>query len=148
MQAGSVTAPSGVCSLGRTGFPEPDKEGDKQPSTTEKYPEMSLSRRDLIHKFFKPLKAGGAKTRSILERSRQPEGDRVAVIQGRLCLAYIDGYCSVCYERCPVPGAIQFQDGLPMVVPEACTGCGVCHDVCPAPQNAILFTPRRSPLVH
>jgi Na+-translocating ferredoxin:NAD+ oxidoreductase RNF subunit RnfB len=119
---------------------------DKARRANDKYArQMSLSRRDLIQKFFKPLQAGGARTRSIFERSRHQPFERVAAIQGRLCLAYHDGFCSVCYERCPVPGAIQFDDGLPLIVPETCTGCAVCHEVCPAPQNAILLSPRRRP---
>ena len=77
--------------------------------------------------------------------SGQPAGapkDRVAVIQGRFCLAYTS-FCTVCAERCPVPGAMKVEKGVPMVVPEACTGCGVCHGVCPAPTNAVLVIPRR-----
>lgn len=54
-------------------------------------------------------------------------------------------YCSVCYEHCPVPGAVRFDDGIPMIIPETCTGCGICHEVCPTSPNAILVTTRRSP---
>jgi len=67
---------------------------------------------------------------------------RTAIIQGRFCIA-LTSFCSVCTERCPVPGAMTKERGLPMVVPDACTGCGVCHDVCPAPRNAVLMMPRR-----
>ena len=67
---------------------------------------------------------------------------RVAVIQGRFCLAYTS-FCTVCVERCPVPNAMKVEKGIPMVVADACTGCGVCHDVCPAPTNAVLVLPRR-----
>jgi Na+-translocating ferredoxin:NAD+ oxidoreductase RNF subunit RnfB len=67
----------------------------------------------------------------------------VAVIQGRYCLAYQGSYCTLCYENCPVPGAIGLDDGLARVVLETCTGCAICHEVCPAPTNAILITPRR-----
>ena len=66
---------------------------------------------------------------------------QVAVIQGRFCLAYTS-ICSVCAERCPVPGAIRTERGIPSVVADTCTGCGVCHDVCPAPRNAVLVLPR------
>lgn len=68
---------------------------------------------------------------------------RVAVIQGRACLVQKSLMCSVCAERCPVPGAILRERGLPRVVPDVCTGCGVCHDVCPAPRNAVLMLERR-----
>lgn len=65
-----------------------------------------------------------------------------AIIQGRFCIA-LTSFCSVCIERCPVPGAMKKERGLPMVVPDLCTGCGICHGVCPAPRNAVLMLPRR-----
>jgi Na+-translocating ferredoxin:NAD+ oxidoreductase RNF subunit RnfB len=67
---------------------------------------------------------------------------KVAVIQGRFCLAYTS-FCTVCSERCPAPGAMKVEHGIPMVVSDVCTGCAVCHDVCPAPTNAVLVIPRR-----
>ena len=67
---------------------------------------------------------------------------KVAVIQGRFCLAY-SSFCTVCSERCPVPGAMKVEKGIPMIVADVCTGCGVCHEVCPAPINAVLLVPRR-----
>lgn len=69
---------------------------------------------------------------------------RVAVIQGRVCLVQRSLTCSVCAERCPVPGAIVRERGLPRIVADVCTGCGVCHDVCPAPSNAVLMLARRA----
>lgn len=110
---------------------------------------MSLSRRALIHTLFRPLKAGGAKASSVVARMNSPavppvgSAERVVVIQGRYCLAYTEGYCSVCYERCPVPQAIELGEGLPRIIAETCTGCGICHEVCPAPKNAILIVPRK-----
>lgn len=111
---------------------------------------MSLSRRALIRHLFRPLKAGGGLARGAGglagDGATVPpwvRTDRVAVIQGRFCLAYTDGYCSVCYERCPVAGAIELGEGLPKIVAETCTGCGICRDVCPAPRNAVLITARR-----
>jgi Na+-translocating ferredoxin:NAD+ oxidoreductase RNF subunit RnfB len=68
----------------------------------------------------------------------------VAVIQGRRCIA-LTSFCAVCVERCPVPGAMQVMNGMPSVVPDACTGCGICQQVCPAPTNAVLMLPRRKP---
>ena len=67
---------------------------------------------------------------------------KVAIIQGRRCIA-LTSFCSVCIERCPVPGAMTSHQGMPMVVADVCTGCGVCHDVCPAPANAVLMLNRR-----
>ncbi|MGE3311947.1 MAG: 4Fe-4S dicluster domain-containing protein [Limisphaerales bacterium] len=116
---------------------------------------MSVSRRNLLSKFLRPLQAGSKKAASVVGRvepagyvGEPPSGEpdpsnRVAVIQGRFCLAYQGSFCSVCYERCPVPHAIQLNEGVPRVVLEACTGCGVCHEVCPAPRNAVLITERR-----
>lgn len=68
--------------------------------------------------------------------------DRVAIIQGRHCLA-LTSFCAACVERCPVEGAMQVRNGMPMVVADLCTGCGICHRVCPAPTNAVLLMPRR-----
>ena len=72
------------------------------------------------------------------------EENRVAIIQGRFCLAYRNSFCSVCSERCPEPQAIEVENGLPRVVLDACTGCGICHQVCPAPRKAILMLPRKA----
>ena len=66
----------------------------------------------------------------------------IAVIAGRHCLAYEGTGCTVCVERCPVPGALVLEQGLPRVVPAVCTGCNVCHEVCPAPGQAIRLVPR------
>jgi MauM/NapG family ferredoxin protein len=73
--------------------------------------------------------------------------DSIAPIMGtarvtaQLCLAYHRTLCTVCSERCPVPGAIKVTEGRPSVDEAICTGCGVCRYVCPAPENAILLMP-------
>ncbi|MBT8037992.1 MAG: 4Fe-4S binding protein [Verrucomicrobiae bacterium] len=64
---------------------------------------------------------------------------KVAIIQGRFCLAYQGGVCFTCSERCPVPDALTTEKGIPTVHADICTGCGICHDLCPAPRNAILM---------
>jgi len=93
----------------------------------------TLSRRDFFNRFIpKPAKT----TRT---QSREITGPKVAVIQGRYCLAYQKSFCSVCKERCPVSGAIVSERGIPHVVADACTGCNICYEVCPAPTNAILM---------
>jgi Pyruvate/2-oxoacid:ferredoxin oxidoreductase delta subunit len=79
------------------------------------------------------------------EVSTEPRPSLTAIVQGRLCLS-LTSFCSVCVERCPVPGAISTERGLPMVSADACTGCGICHEVCPAPRKAILMLPRRQKL--
>ncbi len=112
-----------------------------------------FSRRGLFSLFARPLKAtgGAAKTvgASLGKQSAPPSAPvpsvpMVAVIQGRHCTA-LEDYCSLCVERCPEPGALHASQIIPMVVPEACTGCGICQQVCPAPRNAVLMLPRRTP---
>ncbi len=66
----------------------------------------------------------------------------IAVIAGRHCLAYQGTDCTICVDRCPVPGALVLEQGLPRVVPDLCTGCNVCHGVCPAPGQAVRLVPR------
>lgn len=73
-----------------------------------------------------------------IQRATEPPPARVAVIQGRHCLAY-RSFCSTCVERCPVPGALIVTRGIPSVNSAVCTGCGVCREVCPAPVNAVLL---------
>ncbi len=81
-----------------------------------------------------------------------PSIDKVmgtAQVTQHLCLAHHHTTCTVCSERCPVPGAIVVVDGKPTVDENVCTGCGVCRYVCPAPENAILMMPAFSrPSVH
>ena len=71
-----------------------------------------------------------------------------AVIQEHDCLAHQNTSCSVCLEQCPVEGAIIFDNNVPIIDQETCTGCGVCQHVCPAPVNAVLILPlpNRPPL--
>lgn len=74
-------------------------------------------------------------------RAANPKSIGVARVTAQLCLAFNGTICTVCSERCPVPGAISLSEGKPAVVEDACTGCGVCRYVCPAPENAILLMP-------
>lgn len=100
-----------------------------------------LSRRDLFSRFaraFQPCQREAAES--------TPETDRVAVIQGRHCLA-LTSFCAACVERCPVAGAMTVQNRMPQVVADVCTGCGICRQVCPAPTNAVLLLPGRRSLV-
>jgi len=105
-----------------------------------------VTRRDFFGFFTAPLRrvreAAEPSAGDAAKASSSPTVPRVAVIQGRYCLAY-HSICSVCVERCPVPGAISVERGIPMVVPAVCPGCGVCHEVCPARRHAILQVPRR-----
>lgn len=74
-------------------------------------------------------------------RAEQPRKMGVAMIQMMACLAHTGSFCSVCSERCPVPGAIKVSAGKPTIDADLCTGCGVCASVCPAPTNAIVLMP-------
>lgn len=106
----------------------------------------ALSRRDLFRSFFgrsrektdespEPLEAAPAK---VID-----EAPPLALILDRFCLAWQGSFCSVCVERCPIPGAIVTEMGKPRVVPDLCTGCKICHDVCPAPKNAVFLVSRK-----
>ncbi len=105
-----------------------------------------LSRRDLFSWLARPFQ--DERNQSNREPAGRDNGtpplavERVAIIQGRHCLA-LTSFCAACVERCPVSGAMQVVNGMPMVVANVCTGCGICHDVCPAPTNAVLVRPRR-----
>lgn len=113
----------------------------------------SCSRREWLAEVFQPWKrqrAEGVQGRqampvtvppaSAVAAAPDPPVARVAVIQGRFCVA-LTSFCAVCVERCPVPGALQITRGMPSVVADKCTGCGVCFDVCPAPRKAVLMLP-------
>ena len=63
-----------------------------------------------------------------------------AVLEHR-CLA-TRSFCSVCVERCPIPGAIVVALGRPRVDPAQCNGCGRCVVTCPAPVLAFELVPR------
>lgn len=97
----------------------------------------ALSRRDFFSRFI-PKPTGSARS-----KEAKPNVPRVAVLQGRYCLAYQNNFCSVCSERCPEIGAIVTERGIPRILADACTGCNICHEVCPAPTNAILMIPKK-----
>lgn len=69
-----------------------------------------------------------------------------AAIDRSRCFTHADGFnCTVCVDRCPVPGnALRFRDVRMFdfhgreaavrqvyVMPDLCTGCGICEFVCP-----------------
>lgn len=92
-----------------------------------------ISRRQLLSGIWRPT------TPPSSEGASSDSTPRVAVIQGRHCLAYRSLFCSSCVERCPIDGAIEVRDGVPQVVTSVCTGCGDCQAVCPAPVNAVML---------
>lgn len=52
-----------------------------------------------------------------------------AVIDERQCLAYRDSGCRYCYDACHYD-AIEMREGRPVVIADACNGCGACESVC------------------
>ncbi|MGM0577858.1 MAG: 4Fe-4S binding protein [Myxococcota bacterium] len=76
-------------------------------------------------------------------RPDQPRRMGTAHIQKHQCLSWRNEMCSVCIERCPVPGALTSDRGRPVVDGSLCDGCGLCMWYCPAPVNAILVLPAR-----
>jgi Na+-translocating ferredoxin:NAD+ oxidoreductase RNF subunit RnfB len=97
-----------------------------------------MSRRGLFEALVRPF---GTNDESVEPISAESEVSKPteAIIQGRFCLAYQGTTCFTCSERCPEPGAITLDKGIPTVYADLCTGCGICHDLCPAPCNAILM---------
>lgn len=106
-----------------------------------------ISRRGLFSALVRPFKRHLDSAPSVPDPDAKPVPKK-AVIQGRLCLAYQGGMCFTCSERCPEPGAITTDQGIPTVHADLCSGCGICHDLCPAPRNAILMVdlpPEKAP---
>jgi len=108
----------------------------------------ALSRRDLFRSFFGGGRVKQADPQPQLEATPAApraidEAPPLALILDRFCLAWQGSFCSVCVERCPVPGAIATEMGKPRVVPDLCTGCKLCHEVCPAPKNAVFLVARK-----
>jgi Pyruvate/2-oxoacid:ferredoxin oxidoreductase delta subunit len=97
-----------------------------------------LSRRELLFSPMRGLRRGIEAGRQPAVKPKVDDTPQVAIIMGRHCLAYQHVTCSLCYERCPEPGAIVREHGIPSVIASQCTGCRICQDVCPAPTNAIM----------
>ena len=66
-----------------------------------------------------------------------------AVIDETRCLAYNRVICRACWHACPFPDdAIRFDSMLrPVVVEEACVGCGLCDHACPTEVSSIPIRP-------
>jgi len=75
------------------------------------------------------------------QASRAISPDLVPHVLVDACLATTTS-CSVCVERCPVPGSIELVDHRPYVVADHCDGCGICVQVCPAPILAFELVER------
>lgn len=75
------------------------------------------------------------------EAAKEAARAKVARIEQSQCLAYQSSFCTVCVERCPVPGAVLVREHRPQIQADLCTGCAECQRVCPAPINAIILEP-------
>lgn len=66
-----------------------------------------------------------------------------AVILESKCLAHQGQECRHCLHFCPFPEtAIRFVEGLPEILAEGCTGCGICSHYCHTlAGSAILMRP-------
>lgn len=62
-----------------------------------------------------------------------------AVIDERQCLAYRDSGCRYCYDACPYE-AIRMDGERPVVIAEACNGCGACESVCVSLKTGAIAT--------
>lgn len=103
-----------------------------------KHRAQGISRRGLFEALMRPV-SRRLRDKEQVENTLPDDAPRVAIIQGRFCLAYQGSVCFTCSERCPEEDAITLDKGIPTVHADICTGCGVCHDLCPAPRNAVLM---------
>ena len=88
----------------------------------------------------------------VLKRSEPKEDSppaplKLAVLQidERTCLPYLGSECGACAHACPVPGALEWEDGVgPVIVQKICTGCALCREACILEPKAIeisVYTP-------
>ena len=59
-------------------------------------------------------------------------------INPKRCLPYLGPECGACESACPVPGALEWQDGRrPVVNDNLCTGCALCREACIVEPKAV-----------
>lgn len=63
-----------------------------------------------------------------------------AKIMKNTCLGYKNVMCDFCVYSCPEKGAIQLQNGKPVINEELCTGCGQCVSACISEVKGIQIT--------
>lgn len=110
----------------------------------ERANQPGLTRRDMLARLFRPVQRAVTAAVPATPAAATPPAplSHIAVIAGRHCLAYQGIPCTLCVDRCPVPGALRLEDGLPRVEPALCTGCDLCRQVCPSPEEAIRLVVR------
>jgi len=84
-------------------------------------------------------------TGSLTPVAKEKTSMGVASIIETSCLSYEDTMCNLCYLRCPLKGkAISLDEDLrPIIIKDACVGCGVCLHVCPTKPQSIRLTSGR-----
>lgn len=123
-----ISRRSFLCGLRETPAPNPQRElreGEPAASIPANIAEKSASFRTAMH-----ARARGS-----------GDGPKLAVLSPFLCLLRLGTECSVCAERCPVPGAIRIEHRSVTIDPKRCDGCGVCVERCPAPIGALALRP-------
>ena len=72
-------------------------------------------------------------TGSLLPVTQEATRMGIAVINKFTCGAWSGlALCRTCYDVCPFKGrAITLQELMPIILREACTGCGLCTHACP-----------------
>jgi ferredoxin-type protein NapG len=59
-------------------------------------------------------------------------------IDTHTCLPYAGPECGACADACPVPGALNWPDGIrPTIDAARCTGCALCREACIVDPKAI-----------
>ncbi len=59
-------------------------------------------------------------------------------IDTEVCLPYSGPECGACADSCPVPGALEWKDGVkPHINQDICTGCALCREACILTPKAI-----------
>ncbi len=69
-----------------------------------------------------------------------PEAAKLArvTINTKTCLPYLGPECGACAYACPVPGALEWEDGLrPVINQDVCTGCALCLEACIVEPEAV-----------
>ncbi len=55
-----------------------------------------------------------------------------------VCLPYSGPECGACADSCPVPGALEWRDGVrPHINQDVCVGCALCREACILTPKAI-----------
>jgi ferredoxin-type protein NapG len=71
------------------------------------------------------------------------QGEDGAPARAKLARVEIDHgpECGACAHACPVPGALEWQDGVrPVINQESCTGCALCREACIVDPKAITVS--------